>query len=59
MPREETGINFWMTFVEIPEGAWGVGGRPVSIGSLAPVFAKDRQLRIEEYLTAIRVDPNV
>lgn len=50
MPKEGTGTNFWMTFVEVPEGAWGVGGRPVSIESLAPVFAEDRQQRIKNHL---------
>ena len=52
MPREGAGADFWMTIVEVPEGAWGVGGKTVSINTLAPVFAEDRQRRIEEYLAA-------
>ncbi len=54
IPREGAGSNFWMTFVEVPEGSWGVGGRSVSIETLAPVFAEDRQHRIEEHLSALR-----
>lgn len=54
MPKEGAGTNVWMTFVEVPEGSWGVGGRPVSIESLAPVFAEDRQQRIKDHLVAER-----
>jgi phenylpyruvate tautomerase PptA (4-oxalocrotonate tautomerase family) len=50
MPKEGAGADFWMTFVEVPEGSWGLGGRPVSIKSLLPVFAQDRQERIRKYL---------
>ena len=50
MPRNDPGADFWMTIVEVPEGGWGYGGKPVSIGSLAPAFAADRQERIREYL---------
>ena len=50
MPRPEGGADFWTTFVEVPEGAWGLGGQPVSIARLAPVFSADRQARIEEHL---------
>ena len=52
MPKEDAGSNFWMTFVEVPEGSWGVGGRTVSIETLSPVFAEDRQQRIKEHLAA-------
>jgi phenylpyruvate tautomerase PptA (4-oxalocrotonate tautomerase family) len=52
MPKEGAGANFWMTFVEVPEGSWGLGGRPVSIKSLLPVFVEDRQERIRDYLAA-------
>ena len=38
MPKRGAGSDFWMTFVEVPEGGWGLGGRAVSIGELAPVF---------------------
>jgi phenylpyruvate tautomerase PptA (4-oxalocrotonate tautomerase family) len=51
MPRAGTGADLWMTFVEVPEGSWGLGGRPVSIERLAPVFSDDRQARIRAYLT--------
>lgn len=51
MPKEGAGSDFWMTFVEIPEGGWGLGGRAVSIANLAPVFTEDRQARIRTYLT--------
>ena len=54
MPRQGAGADFWMTIVEVPEGAWGLGGRPVSIESLAPVFADDRQQRIKEHMAALR-----
>ena len=54
MPREGAGSNFWMTIVEVPEGAWGVGGRRVSIEALAPVFAEDRQQRIKEHMATLR-----
>ena len=50
MPKEGAGAEFWMTIVEVPEGAWGYGGRTVSIASLAPVFSEDRQVRIRHYL---------
>jgi phenylpyruvate tautomerase PptA (4-oxalocrotonate tautomerase family) len=50
MPRSENGADLWMTFVEVPEGGWGLGGRPVPIGQLAPVFTDDRQERIRAYL---------
>ena len=50
MEKRGAGGDFWMTIVEVPEGAWGVGGRPVSIGQLAPLFADDRQERIRRYL---------
>jgi len=50
MPKEGAGSDFWMTFVEIPEGGWGLGGRAVSIAKLAPVFTEDRQARIRSYL---------
>ncbi len=51
MPKESTGDDIWMTFLEVPEGAWGLGGRTVSIAQIAPVFAADRQERIKAYLT--------
>ena len=54
MPRVGNGNDFWMTFVEIPEGSWGLGGRSVSIENLSPIFAPDRQQRIEEHLAALR-----
>ena len=50
MPRQGNGGDVWMTVVEVPEGAWGLGGAPVSIERLAPVFADDRKQRIREYL---------
>jgi hypothetical protein len=50
MPKEGAGADFWMTIVEVPEGAWGFGGRPVSIGTLAPVFSEDRRARIRAHL---------
>lgn len=50
IPRNGSGSDVWITFVEVPEGAWGVGGRAVSIGRLAPVFEADRQERIAAYL---------
>jgi phenylpyruvate tautomerase PptA (4-oxalocrotonate tautomerase family) len=50
MPKQGTGADFWMTIVEVPDGGWGVGGRPVSIARLAPVFTEDRQTRIRQYL---------
>jgi hypothetical protein len=50
MPKRGAGSDFWMTFVEVPEGGWGLGGRSVSIGDLAPVFSEDRQQRIRAYL---------
>ena len=56
MPRKGAGADFWMTIVEVPEGAWGLGGRAVSIETLAPVFAEDRRQRIEEHLAASRAN---
>ena len=53
MPREGDGGDIWMTFVEVPEGGWGVGGQPFSIERLAPVFAGDRQRRIRQYLDGL------
>jgi len=50
MQRSGAGGDFWMTIVEVPEGGWGLGGSPVSIARLAPVFAEDRQQRIQRYL---------
>ncbi len=50
MPKKGAGSDFWMTFVEVPEGAWGLGGRAVSIADLAPIFNEDRQERIGAYL---------
>jgi phenylpyruvate tautomerase PptA (4-oxalocrotonate tautomerase family) len=50
MPKSGAGADFWMTITEVPEGGWGLGGSPVSIGRLAPVFAEDRQRRIRAYL---------
>jgi len=50
MPKQGTGSDFWMTIVEVPDGAWGVGGRPVSIAQLAPIFTDDRQEHIRKYL---------
>ena len=54
MPKSGAGGDFWMTIVEVPEGGWGLGGGPVSIGQLAPVFSEDRQERIRRYLDARR-----
>ena len=54
MPRAEPGADFWMTIVEVPEGAWGYGGKPVSIATLAPVFTDDRKERIGAYLETQR-----
>ena len=50
MPKTGNGADFWMTIVEVPEGAWGLGGRTVSIERLAPVFSEDRQERIRAHL---------
>ena len=50
MPRAPGGADFWMTVVEIPGGSWGLGGHPVAIEKLAPVFSPDRQQRISGYL---------
>ena len=50
MPKRGAGSDFWMTFVEVPEGGWGLGGRVVSIADLAPIFTEDRQGRIGAYL---------
>ncbi len=52
MPKQGAGSDFCMTFIEVPEGAWGLGGRAVSIGDLAPIFNEDRQARIRAYLAA-------
>jgi len=52
MPKEGKGSDIWMTFLEVPEGSWGLGGRAVSIAALAPVFTSDRQTRIRTYLDA-------
>ncbi len=51
IPRSGAGADVWITFVEVPEGAWGLGGRPVSIARIAPVFLEDRQQRIRAYLS--------
>jgi hypothetical protein len=56
MPRQGAGSDFWMTFVEIPEGGWGLGGRVVSIADLSPIFSADRQTRIQAYLAAMSGD---
>lgn len=53
LPREGRGDDFWMTFLEVPEGGWGLGGRFVSIGAIAPVFTEDRQERIRTYLASL------
>jgi len=53
MPREGAGSDVWITFVEVPEGGWGVGGRPVSIARLAAVFDEERQARIRSYLASL------
>ena len=50
MRRAANGTDFWMTIVEVPDGGWGLGGKPVSIGKLAPAFEEERQQRIEKYL---------
>ncbi len=50
IPRQGAGADVWMTIVEIPEGGFALGGRPVSIARLAPVFSEDRQDRIRAYL---------
>ena len=50
MPREGRGSEFWMTIVEVENGGWSVGGVPVSIADIAPVFAEDRKARIKDYL---------
>jgi len=52
MGKRGAGADFWMTFVEVPEGGWGLGGRAVSIADLAPVFTEDRQERIRSYLAS-------
>ncbi len=56
MPRPKGGGDIWMTFVEVPEGGWGVGGRAVSVGKLAPAFTTDRRERIERYLAGLKPD---
>lgn len=56
MPKEGVGADFWMTIVEVPDGAWGLGGRRVSTESLAPVFAEDRQRRIQQHLAAVHAN---
>lgn len=53
MPKRGAGSDFWMTFVEVPEGGWGLGGRAVSIADLAPIFDEDRQARIRSYLASV------
>ena len=50
MPREGNGQDIWMTFLEVPNGGWGLGGRTVDIAQLAPFFTADRQERIRAYL---------
>ena len=50
LPKQGLGADVWMTIVEVSEGGWSLGGRPVSIGKLAGVFTEDRQQRIREYL---------
>ncbi len=50
MPKGADGSDIWMTFLEVPEGGWGLGGRAVSISAIAPVFKQDRQERIKAYL---------
>lgn len=60
MPRAGRGEDFWMTLVEVPDGGWSVGGQPISIGRLSPIFAADRRSRIREYLKgaeAARLEP--
>jgi len=57
IPKQGARGDFWMTIVEVPEGGWGVGGRPVSIAKLAPAFSDDRQERIREYLSQPRRHP--
>ena len=52
VPRGE-GPAVWMTFLEVPDGGWGVDGRAVSIRDFAPVFAEDRQARIVAYLARL------
>jgi phenylpyruvate tautomerase PptA (4-oxalocrotonate tautomerase family) len=52
MPKQGNGADFWMTFVEVPEGGWGLGGKGVSIRSLAPVFAGAQQERIRDHLVS-------
>ena len=50
MPKEGNGSDIWMTFLEVPEGSWGLGGQTVSIEALSPLFTADRQSRIRKYL---------
>lgn len=50
MPKEGSGSDIWMTFLEVPEGSWGLGGQTVSIEALSPLFTADRQSRIRKYL---------
>jgi hypothetical protein len=52
IPKRGAGTDVWMTIVEVPDGGWSLGGRPVSIAKLAPFFTEDRQQRIREYLTS-------
>ena len=54
MPKEGSGADFWMTILEVPEGGWGLGGRTVSIGAIAPVFKTEQQDRIKKYLETAR-----
>ena len=50
MPKAGRGAEFWMTIVEVEEGGWSLGGKPVSIADIAPVFVEDRKARIKDYL---------
>lgn len=53
IPLEKSSDDIWTTFVEVPEGGWGVGGRQISIAELAPVFATQQQHRIGAYLSKL------
>lgn len=53
IPEAPRGWDIWMTFTEIPEGSWGVGGKAVSIRSIAPAFTEDRRERIQSYLAQL------
>jgi phenylpyruvate tautomerase PptA (4-oxalocrotonate tautomerase family) len=50
--RVDAGWDFWMTIMEVPDGGWSVGGRPVSIRDLSGIFTGDRRQRIAAYLAA-------